>query len=406
MTVWIFIIIAVLAVCIGGGIYLTAAVGRWGGIRTISHDNKWLRRGISLGIIVVLFASMVMTLDLVNAVIIYLHVIAFFLISGLVIRLIRFLRDSKPGDPQKEEAEARPAGKGGSGVKVNAAGKVTKKADKSGRKRTGLYWQGWMALVYSILYLGVAYYLCVNVWQTDYTLHTDKSIGTLKAAVFADSHVGAVFDGQGFAEHMDTIMQQKPDIVLIPGDYVDDGTSREDMISACAALGKMKPKYGVWFSYGNHDKGYYGNDHRDFTAEELDAELRKNGVHVLEDEYEIVDNLCIVGRKDKSKDPDRKDLSELLQDVDDGKYIIVMDHEPNDYEKESQTKADLVVSGHTHGGQLLPVTYFGEWLGINDRVYGYEERNNTDFIVTSGIADWEMVFKTGTKSEYVMITIQ
>ena len=81
-------------------------------------------------------------------------------------------------------------------------------------------------------------------------------------------------------------------------------------------------------------------------------------------------------------------------------------HEPTDYEKESQTKADLVVSGHTHGGQLFPVTYFGVWFGIMDRVYGHENREGTDFIVTSGISDWAIKFKTGTKSEYVIVDVQ
>ena len=94
-----------------------------------------------------------------------------------------------------------------------------------------------------------------------------------------------------------------------------------------------------------------------------------------------------------------------MAEADPEKYIIVLDHQPSDYENEAETAADLVVSGHTHGGQLIPITYVGEWLGMNDRTYGYERRNNTDFIVTSGIADWEMDFKTGTISEYVIITV-
>jgi hypothetical protein len=98
-------------------------------------------------------------------------------------------------------------------------------------------------------------------------------------------------------------------------------------------------------------------------------------------------------------------MDELLDGVDPNKYIIVLDHEPNDYDNEAASAADLVVSGHTHGGQLIPITYVGEWFGINDRTYGHENRNGTDFIVTSGISDWEIQFKTGTKSEYVIIEI-
>lgn len=42
----------------------------------------------------------------------------------------------------------------------------------------------------------------------------------------------------------------------------------------------------------------------------------------------------------------------------------------------------------------------------DDRIYGYEKRDSTNFIVTSGIADWAIKFKTGCKSEYLMINIQ
>ena len=45
-------------------------------------------------------------------------------------------------------------------------------------------------------------------------------------------------------------------------------------------------------------------------------------------------------------------------------------------------------------------------MGANDNTYGYERRGSTDFIVTSGISDWAVIFKSGTKSEYVIIDIK
>lgn len=48
----------------------------------------------------------------------------------------------------------------------------------------------------------------------------------------------------------------------------------------------------------------------------------------------------------------------------------------------------------------------GKWIKANDMIYGYERRNDTDFIVTSGISDWAIKFKTGTKSEFVIINIR
>ena len=68
--------------------------------------------------------------------------------------------------------------------------------------------------------------------------------------------------------------------------------------------------------------------------------------------------------------------STFKENIDTSKYIIVLDHEPNDYDMEATSDADLVLSGHTHGGQMIPITYVGEWFGINDRTYGYERRNN------------------------------
>ena len=127
-------------------------------------------------------------------------------------------------------------------------------------------------------------------------------------------------------------------------------------------------------------------------------------MNILEDEIINVENLCIVGRKDFSTES-REDISELLKDVDKNNYIIVIDHEPTDYENESVSSADLVLSGHTHGGQLLAIKYVGELSGVNDKTYGYERINNTDFIVTSGISDWALDFKTGTKSEFVIINV-
>lgn len=363
---WLTILGLVFAVCAAGCIYLMFALARFGLLKKLGEKKRRYALLASLGCIAAVFAVFALVMSVFNAIIVLLHVILFFLFYGLVFRIIKA---------------------------------VTKKQFR-------LNLQGWAALLTSIVYLTVAYILCNNVWQTDYKLITDKQIGSLRIALFADSHVGNTFDGEGLEKHIEQINKQSPDVLLIAGDFVDDGTDRENMIKACEALGKAEAKYGVWFSYGNHDKSYYGSKHRGFSAEELESEMKKNGVHILQDEYELIDNrFYIVGRKDK-RDDERKDISDLVSELDKDKYIIVLDHQPGDYQNESETAADLVLSGHTHGGQFFPVTLVGEWIGVNDRTYGYEKRNDTEFIVTSGISCWALAFKTGTKSEYVIIDVE
>ena len=73
--------------------------------------------------------------------------------------------------------------------------------------------------------------------------------------------------------------------------------------------------------------------------------------------------------------------------------------------KESKAEVDLVLSGHTHGGQLFPLGYVGKLLKANDEFKGMNFRDNTIFIVNSGLSDWKLKFKTGTTSEYTVIDI-
>ena len=96
-----------------------------------------------------------------------------------------------------------------------------------------------------------------------------------------------------------------------------------------------------------------------------------------------------------------------------GDVVITMDADLQDspdeipglYKMIKDDGYDLVLSGHTHGGQMIPINYLGQWLGVNDLRYGHERRQNTDFIVSSGISDWELLFKTGCHSEYVLIDL-
>ena len=360
---WLIILAVVLAAWILGLVYMTVSVGRFAFVKKLSAGRKWLSAVLSLGLIILVFAAVSLAMSLVNAIVVFLHAVVFFLLFGLAVRIMQHVRG----------------------------------------RRSRINWQGWLALAVTAVYLTAGYILCHHVWQTDYQLHTDKELGRLKIALIADSHIGTTFDGEGFAEHLRTIEDQSPDILLIAGDFVDDWTSRDDLLPACKALGNTDFPYGVWYVFGNHDSGYFSN--RDFTATELEDMLLENGVHILADDYaQIGEHLIVAGRRDVSAGP-RKSMEELLAGADTNRYIILLDHQPNDYENEADSPADLVLSGHTHGGQLLPITYVGKWFGLLDRVYGLETRRGTDFIVTSGISDWAISFKTGTKSEYVVITV-
>lgn len=267
-------------------------------------------------------------------------------------------------------------------------------------------------ILITVLYLGLGWYQAHHVAQTDYTVMTDKKVGNLRIALIGDSHLGSTFDADGFAKHLKTIEKAKPDLLVIAGDFVDERTTKAEMIKATQALQDVNTQYGDYV-FGNHDKALYRPDSRDFTGNDLVAELEKNGVIVLQDESILLDDrFYIVGRQDASEEFDfgrsRAAIADLMAPLDHSKYIIVLDHQPRDYAAEAKAGADLVLSGHTHGGQMIPLKQLINWfsIGQNDRIYGLEQRDNTNFVVTSGISDWAIQFKTGTKSEFVIVDVK
>ncbi len=352
------------AMLVGGGyIYLVTRMNRLPILKNMAKENKTVSWVLSPLLVSLpwLFAF----INVTAAVVAFLHLLVIWILCdlvGLVIRLIR----------------------------------------KKGKD--GPYLAGYFAILITIVYLGVGWFFAHSIFETHYELSTDKDLGgDLRIVEMADSHLGITLTGEDFANVCLSVQSRRPDLVVITGDFVDDDTKKADMERACQALGELETTYGVYFVLGNHDKGYF--DRRDFTATELRECLEANGVTVLEDESVLVGGrFWLVGRRDRS-DAGRAEASQLTAELDKDKYIVMLDHQPNDYDAEAASGADLVLSGHTHGGHIFPAGLIGLAIGANDKVYGTERRGGTDFVVTSGLSGWAIPFKTGAISEYVVIDV-
>ncbi len=405
---WAFIFIFMFAAFIAACIYLITRVRKFAWVGKLAKDRKWLSILISALTCAVFILFLSLTMGYINAIIVTIYMILFWLVCEFVFWLAGKVKN-------RTKAAADETTKSNTIkndiVEDNTAEHNTESGIKT--QKRNIYYAGITAIVVTIVYMSWGWYQAHNVWQKDYTIHTDKAVGSIKLALIADSHTGTTFDGDGFAEHVKEIQAQKPDAVLIAGDFVDDDTSLSDMRKCCEALGTLDTKYGVYYVFGNHDKGYYASERRGYDGDDIIAELEKNGVTVLQDETVLLgDSFYITGRQDLSEVTDRggsrADIEDLVKDLDDDKYQIVMDHQPADYANEKAAGVDLVLSGHTHGGQMLLMKLFQEITGMggNDQIYGLEDLDGSDFLVTSGISDWAIKFKTGCRSEYVIIDIQ
>lgn len=362
---WLAIFGAVLAVSAGGAVYLICGSHRFSLIKKLGEKHKLLSWIAAAAIPAVICGSWCIV-NIWSVAIVMIHLFIFWMLCDLVVKIVRMISG--------------------------------KKSEKN--------WAGAAAIAVTAVYLAFGWYFAHHIDITNYQLRSDKIKGQgMRIALIADSHLGITLDGEKFAEQMKRIDECKPDIVIVAGDYVDDESKRSDMERSCQALGEINAKYGVYFVFGNHDKGYYSEGYRDFSEDDIRKSLTSNGVIILEDEIcSIGDDFLLVGRNDRSN-KERLTMEELVNDIDKSKYCIVSDHQPNDYDAEADAGADLVLSGHTHGGPLFPAGQIGVLMGANDSFYGLEHRKDTDFIVTSGISGWALPFKTGTKSEIVIVDI-
>lgn len=359
MILWILLLITAAALGVGALVYLVTRMRRFAVLKRLAARSKALSWLAAIALVGLLF--LFWFVNVYAVVIAVLHVALIWLICDFVFWIVRRIR-KKP---------FRRYVAGGVAVVLSA----------------GVLLYGWIA--------------AHHVFRTSYTVEAETLKAPLRIALIADSHLGVTLDGEGFAKEMERIQAEQPDLVVLVGDFVDDDSSAADMQRACKALGSLETPYGVYFVYGNHDNGYY--QYRDFSSKELRDALELNGVTVLEDEsVSIRDDTALVGRRDRSM-RDRLPADELpiSSDV----YTIVLDHQPNDYAAEAAAGANLVLSGHTHGGHIFPAGQIGLLMGANDAIYGRTTRGETTFFVTSGLSGWAIPFKTGTFSEYVILDL-
>jgi predicted MPP superfamily phosphohydrolase len=232
-------------------------------------------------------------------------------------------------------------------------------------------------------------------------LTIDKPLSAqLRIAVASDLHLGRLFGNTAIDRLQRLVVHSKADMLLMPGDIMDDNTqafAAHNMAANLAELCASLP-YGVYATLGNHD--LYGHE------QPISESLRAAGVQLLNDQVLrllIKDQpIWLLGRFDNHK-RQRLATTELLAQVDTDQPIILLDHRPSDIDAHSQLPIDLQVSGHTHNGQIFPANFIVN--AINRLGYGYEAIGHGHFVVSSGYGFWGIPFRLGSRSEIWLITL-
>jgi hypothetical protein len=236
------------------------------------------------------------------------------------------------------------------------------------------------------------------------TIRTTKYQITIPGKLSETSHLRIAFvsdfhlqEGTGFhflekfAEKIDSI---KPDLMLFGGDIVEGDSKDENMECFERIFSNIKTRFGVYGVLGNHE--YYARqDKGNFFS--------KSGIVILSDSIIVVDSsFILVGRND-SHTRTRKSVEEILRVIRDSLPLILIDHRPTEIDLISKTSTDVVLSGHTHNGQLFPINLITR--KIYELSYGYMKKGETHFFVSSGIRLWGPPVRTTGKSEIMVIDV-
>ena len=233
---------------------------------------------------------------------------------------------------------------------------------------------------------------------------------------FSDAHIGTYTGSRQWLlqRAVDTINALRPDIVLFTGDL--QNVYPDELDVQVPILSQLKAQDGVMSVLGNHDYAVYQDcdeSQKQRNNKHTIQSERKMGWTLLLNENRIIrrdsDSIVVAGMENWGKVkrmPRRGDVKKSLTGISDSAFVVMMQHDPTCWREKilPECKAQLTLSGHTHGGQvsllgLSPASFsYDEWGGV------YEQDGRT-LIVSTGLGAL-IPFRLGMPGEIVVITLR
>jgi predicted MPP superfamily phosphohydrolase len=265
------------------------------------------------------------------------------------------------------------------------------------------WWVGWIFLAgLGVLGLGVLVYggfIEPRLVQT--TMHSlGEGEKKLRLVFLSDFHAGLKKQCSFYQQIADHVRSLEPGLVILGGDFVDEC---EKDLEVLRPILELQPSLGMWFILGNHD---FFDD-----PKKLVAALEKRGARDLTNQARAfklteADSLEVIGLDDSwYGSPDLR----LLEKPKKGLRIIAT-HEPDLLLDLPENAADLVLLGHTHGGQIRlpwygPVTPLPQsapqWLDRGEKLW-----KGMRVIISRGLAESSVRARLGSRPEIVVVDIK
>ncbi|MGC9351672.1 MAG: metallophosphoesterase [Sulfurovum sp.] len=217
----------------------------------------------------------------------------------------------------------------------------------------------------------------------------------------SDIHIGGLINERFMQSVVKRVNALNPDLVVITGDLVDVKLSQAE--KALEVLRGLQSTYGTYFIAGNHEY-FHG-------IEEIMAHVKSLGIRVLENEnlyigkagegFNLVGVYDVFGYRIKHHQPD---LDLALRGTDRDSPSVLLSHQPR-FVEEAEGKVDLILSGHTHGGQLYP---FKALVKLQQPYVSglHRHSDKTQVYVNKGTGFWGPPMRLGASSEITYIRLE
>lgn len=225
----------------------------------------------------------------------------------------------------------------------------------------------------------------------------------LKIVQISDLHIGITVGGKWLENLVARINALKPDVVAITGDLTDGDP--DQLFEEIAPLANLKSTYGTYFVTGNHE--YYSN------ANKWIHYIKKLGVRVLRNESvqlgDGTNRFHLAGVDDYTADrlaPGHgQDITAAVKGIPKDESVVLLAHQPKAVIEAAKKNVALVLSGHTHGGQIFPFSLLvGLQQPYNKGLYHHSE--NTDIYVNQGTFMWGPPMRLGTECEITELILE
>jgi hypothetical protein len=216
----------------------------------------------------------------------------------------------------------------------------------------------------------------------------------------SDLHIGS-FDpkerGQSWVAAANSL---SPDLAVVTGDLVTSGVAFYDDVAE--VLAALRARDGVYVSMGNHDQ---------WDNEKLVRALREKGLSVLANSWRLIerDGACFVLAGLDDPYTGKNDLKAALRARPEGVPTILLSHYPDFFEPARRLGVSLVLSGHTHGGQI-GVPFLAERFNIatatGQSARGLFERDGAHLYVNAGLGTTGPPIRLGIPPEIAVIELR